>query len=328
MKTSKRNAFTLIELLVVIAIIGILTGLLLPAVQQAREAARRLSCSNNLKQLGLAVLNFESGHNQFPVSYAYDYPTDLAADDSRALPEIQTGEAWTIAILPYIEEETLFNRFRQGIAAGPMLHHCSSSSGTAGLRSTSCRPLMKTILSGFYCPSDISEKIVTRMHQWSAVQVAATNYLGVLGDNLMGGTTPYSAGSPDCHTTSNCNGLFWRHSQAANPKSKDITDGTSHTLLIGETVISSNDHAVAFFSNGTYGSAAIYLDVMQDSEATDDGCPGRGEWAYRMGFRSRHEGVVNFVFSDGHVAGLNSNMMHSVYRGLATKSGGEVSEGF
>ncbi len=99
----KQPGFTLVELLVVIAIIGILVGLLLPAVQQAREAARRMQCSNNLKQLGLANLNYESTHKKFPIGFLDVRQTGNPLKDG--------GWSWATALLPYIEQSAIYNRF-------------------------------------------------------------------------------------------------------------------------------------------------------------------------------------------------------------------------
>ena len=332
MKTTKRNAFTLIELLVVIAIIGVLVGLLLPAVQQAREAARRAACINNQKQISMAILNYENGHKEIPVSYAYDRPLELDSNDPRSELSLLTGEGWTVRVLPYLEQDPLYQEFQQSITPGPMGDVCNSSSGFNGLRSVACRPLMQRIVSLFYCPSDPSERITTRMYQWNGIETAATNYLGVLGDNgawsVAGGGTylphPNSDGSERCGHGIECNGLFWRHSYASPQKMKMITDGTSKTLLVGETVISTSDHTVAFFANGTYGLAAIYLNHFPDSEPASSPCPWSSAWADKTGFRSLHNGVVNFAFADGHVESIGQEISHRVYRNLATKNGNEV----
>lgn len=320
-----KTAFTLVELLVVIAIIATLIGLLLPAVQSAREVARRIACANNLKQLSLAVNVFHSGRSRLPVSYPYDDPDDLAPEAAAAIRPKATGEGWTIEILPALEEESLYQRFKNAVIPGPMGPHCSSGSGFQGLRTQASRPLMATIIPAFYCPSDASTKVVSRMYQWKDVPVAATSYLGVLGDNLMGQETPFSAGAPDCHRTTDCSGLFWRHSHYKPPRFSTVTDGLSSTLLIGETVIDTNDHSVAFYANGTYASCSIYLNAMPSPAVAPPDCTGGSPpWLYRMGFRSSHSGGnVVFAFADGHVQSLSDSIDHSVYRAISTKSGGE-----
>lgn len=324
-RAESKTAFTLVELLVVIAIIATLIGLLLPAVQSARESARRIACANNLKQLSLAVNVFHNGHSRLPVSYPYDDPTDLAPEEATAIRSLATGEGWTIEILPALEEEGLYHLFKDAVNPGPMGQHCISGSGFEGLRTVGARPLMATIIRAFYCPSDASTKVVSRMYQWKDVPVAATNYLGVLGDNLMGAATPFSAGSPDCHTSTNCSGLFWRHSHYRKPRFRDISDGLSNTLLIGETLIDTNDHSVAFYGNGTYGSCAIYLNEKPSPTVAPPDCDGGSPpWVYRMGFRSSHSGGnVLFAFADGRIQPLAYTIDHLVYRALATKAGGE-----
>lgn len=131
---SKRGGFTLVELLVVIAIIGILVGLLLPAVQAAREAARRMQCSNNLKQIGLAALNYESANRAFPAGGIWKGPTNAA----RGLRDLRgSGWAWSYAILPYIEQTAAYN----GIVF------------TNRMMDAPNRAIVSQVFSGAICPS-------------------------------------------------------------------------------------------------------------------------------------------------------------------------------
>src|SRR5262249_38530395 len=150
--------FTLVELLVVIAIIGILVALLLPAVQSAREAARRMTCSNNLKNLGLAALNHHDIRKHFPVSYGAAYAGEASVP--------QSGVGWILNTLPQLEESVLYDQFKTGGAFdGPYLAQALGKSiPGVGITSTtngvSCQALMATELKVLECPSDTIEKRV------------------------------------------------------------------------------------------------------------------------------------------------------------------------
>lgn len=193
---SARTAFTLVELLVVIAIIGVLVSLLLPAVQQAREAARRMQCTNNLKQLALATHNYESTYKQFP----------QPAEDSLY------GYSALAKLLPFIEQGNLENLIDynepllSGVAYAPTLN--------ANLLNVVNQPL-----AVLQCPSDPGNPShVEDGNTWS-------------GGNYMGNAGP---GTGDLYCSrSDTHGIFWRGS---NTKFRDITDGTSNTVLFAETL--------------------------------------------------------------------------------------------
>src|SRR3954453_13784181 len=184
----KRSAFTLVELLVVIAIIGILVALLLPAIQSAREAARRTGCTNNLKNLGLAALNHHDVMKHFPVSNGAAY-----ADES---PDgvYQSGAGWILNELPQLEEQALFDQFKTGGGfEGQYVADIASkvTKPLIGLASTkngiSCATLMQTQLSVIRCPSDPTDKRVrSDQSEWAKTLVAVTNYKGVLDDTYLG----------------------------------------------------------------------------------------------------------------------------------------------
>ena len=173
-----RRAFTLVELLVVIAIIGILVGLLLPAVQAAREAARRMQCSNNLKQLGLAFHNYHDTHRCFPINFAWRaIPGGGGAGPAIA----NTGKSWLQMILPQIEQSTMFNNI----------------DFTVGLQGTTPAILRNvdianTVVQAYLCPSD-NENNGGRLGSRSDVNVtppgtwAVTNYKACAGSNWAGG---------------------------------------------------------------------------------------------------------------------------------------------
>jgi prepilin-type N-terminal cleavage/methylation domain-containing protein len=239
---ANRRAFTLVELLVVIAIIGILVALLLPAVQAAREAARRMQCTNHLKQLALAVHNYQDAFRSFPISIS------PWAEGAAPTPQ-RNGKGWIVSVLPFIEQQAVYDIFATNGFKGDMF------SGS-GIANPLCKDVMQAKLSFLNCPSDPSgKKISTVMFQWEGKPVSLTNYKGVIGDTRMGGGSSVHQGTmPDCHNTTGCNGTFYRNNYQDGISIDDFKDGTSNTLLIGEDVPEQNSHSTAFYSNGDYAS--------------------------------------------------------------------------
>ena len=194
---SNPRGFTLVELLVVIAIIGILVALLLPAIQAAREAARRASCTNNLKNLGLAALNHHDVNKHFPVSWGAAYPAEGPANKLH-------GVGWILNTLPQIEEQSLFDQFVAGGAFEGRFRENAVGMGLpgSGLASKkngiSCPELMQTQLQILQCPSDPSDrKVRDDQSEWQTpkTMVFVTNYKGVLDDTFLGEGFPGN-GSP------------------------------------------------------------------------------------------------------------------------------------
>jgi prepilin-type N-terminal cleavage/methylation domain-containing protein/prepilin-type processing-associated H-X9-DG protein len=302
------EAFTLVELLVVIAIIGILIALLLPAVQAAREAARRAQCVNNLKQLALACHNYESANKCFPISISpwRERPRPTANPN---------GKGWIISILPYIEQQPLFDQFKsRGGFNGTF-------SDTGGIRRTECRDLVNQPLPVLTCPSDPQAPMLSKNEfQWLDIEVATTNYKGVIGDTRMGGSASMWQGTePDCHATVGCNGIFYRNNYQEPVKFSDILDGTAHTFLIGEDVPRYNAHSAAYYSNGDYASCHAPPNFFPDETTVT-----RDHWWNVMSFRSLHPGGVNFAKADGSVTFIPEVIDQMQYRAYCTKAGQEV----
>jgi prepilin-type N-terminal cleavage/methylation domain-containing protein len=337
---TNRRAFTLVELLVVIAIIGVLVALLLPAVQAAREAARRTACTNNMKNLALAVLNHHDAQLHFPVSMGSTLDPN---PENRERPAV----GWILNTLPQLEQQSLFQQFKSaGAFEGTFLAGaCRQTRELRGLASTkggvSSPQLMKTQLQLLQCPSDSNVlELANNQYQWELCDVARTSYKGVIDDTWMNlefslynnDTTPIPSGKydeppptgttdRDCHRDVRCRGMFFRQTYRKPVKIGDLTDGTSNTLMIGEDVPEFNRHSAAFYANGDVCSCNTPLNhgLSQDPAVFSDVF-----WYDAQGFRSRHPGGVHFAIADGSVRFLSENTDQVAYRAACTRNGEET----
>lgn len=304
-KTRSRG-FTLVELLVVIAIIGILVGLLLPAVQAAREAARRMQCTNNLKQIGLAMHNYSDSHKVFPPGCVYVWPLAPAPDLNVA---IQQGNwSWGALVLPYIEQTNLYNAFGVSTRSLP-----SSMSVPANLAA------MKVPLPTFRCPTDNGPELNTgRLFTNDSGNVAnqalaTSNYIGVNSSGELRRAKGVASGA--------ANGIF-----AMNIATSigHITDGTSNTLMIGERAwqiphdtqgFHITNAAVVFGTRGvrqnseqgladTMGTGRYKLNFRTFWPAPN-GSQAQGA---RRAFSSLHTGGANFARADGSVSFISNSI--------------------
>ena len=307
--------FTLVELLVVIAIIGILVGLLLPAVQAAREAARRMQCSNNLKQLGLSMHNYESTYQKFPMANVVNFrsATDLRGD----------GWTWHARILPFVEQTALYNQVNS-VMGTDVGGQDSAPQLLAGRTSR---------LSFFQCPS----------HPDGVVNPSKNGYQ-LSTYNAVCGSTTFNDDQLDQQTDVgyNGNGIFFMNSKT---KFGDISDGTTNTFLIAEvtddlgganTTATPNssrwrgsDRRYNFSGNSDNNPPTDISEYLVGMEADDQinantrDANGHfnndGEYA-----GSYHTGGCHFSLGDGAIRFVSENIDMTAYRALATKAGGEV----
>ncbi|HWL09009.1 MAG TPA: DUF1559 domain-containing protein [Planctomicrobium sp.] len=344
--SSFQRGFTLIELLVVIAIIAILVALLLPAVQQAREAARRSQCKNNLKQLGLAMHNYHDTYNMFPFAYVSDWGRWQDYFDAGSVPpgavhngnmgSVVKGRAqwtWTAYLLPYVEMSAAFNNL-----------NVSGRMGADALDDTTVRTVFQSRSPMFVCPSDIAPMLntnrqVTSRNSTTQVPVATTNYVGMNRGNTSGSDV-YIVTSLD---KSQANGMFRPNNST---RIRDVTDGTSGTIMIGERTW----QYLGMDSNGSislsYPANASTLFVTRATNDSDGKCyeceatdalgagtiahyPNRKTLAHapgaaQSGFSSQHTGGVHFLFVDGSVHFISENVNGETYARLCNISSGTV----
>jgi prepilin-type N-terminal cleavage/methylation domain-containing protein len=353
-RRSSHSGFTLVELLVVIAIIGILVALLLPAIQAARESARRASCTNNLKNLGLAVLNHHDIKKHFPVSMGYV----LEGGEEPAGVD-QPCAGWILNILPQLEEQPLYDRFMQGGAfegtytaqqGGCILPKVGHGVGSIK-NGISVPALMQTQIAVLQCPSDESVRLLSNVqYEWTACNVALTSYKGVLDDTLLGqaegsqfknddpfdyrsgiyhepSTSPVAGTDRDCHRDMRCRGIFFRHSYQRPVTVAKVTDGTSKTLMIGEDLPDYNRHSTAYYSNGDWCSCNLPLNHGLTQPPNDP--TFLLKWWEGQAFRSRHPGGALFCLVDGSVRFVPEDVDNVVYRTSCTRNGGEpFAQGF
>ncbi len=276
----RSRGFTLVELLVVIAIIGILIALLLPAVQAAREAARRSQCSNNLKQLGLALQNYHDTFKSFP-------PAWVISRGGAATPNDYPHWGWGALLLPFIEQQAMHD----GLNVGPS-HVIDAASVPATLA------LLQTPLSGYRCPSDTGPELNVGRAQ-SGIEPATSNYVGAMRSYSGNVTVPHN------NNENRERGIFVENK---GTKIRDILDGTSNTISVGER---------RWQFKATNGSqrqarAALIIGVRRRNNNPgwhrgDQIGIGRTRLNFnapnnsraRRGFSSKHPGGSQFAFADG-----------------------------
>jgi prepilin-type N-terminal cleavage/methylation domain-containing protein/prepilin-type processing-associated H-X9-DG protein len=301
MTANSRCGFTLIELLVVIGIIGLLTALLLPAVQAAREAARRTQCVNNLKQVGVALHTYEGSYRAFPPGYVSQF--DASGNDTGP------GWGWSTSLLPQMEQKPLFDAANLSL---PIEDSSNQTSRLMGIRV-------------YLCPSDDQAPSWLAMKRdangipiQSICQVASANYVGMYGTSDPG---------------IDGDGVFFRNSPIGISA---VSDGTAQTIAAGE-----RGHSLgqATWVGSVTGAALFPVDNDGVGYPRVESGPGMvlGHAGGNLGpgdpsgevnqFYSRHAGGVNFLFADGHVLFLKTTLNAKTFRALATRAGSEVISG-
>lgn len=320
---SHRRGFTLVELLVVIAIIGILIAMLLPAVQQVREAARRVQCANQLRQMTLAVLNYESAHQRFP---AGEFWQGKYSEGAAGAWVGWSRWNWTVKILPFMEGDNLYQTADLNLPA---------------FGGSTYQDIVFETPPGFFCPSNPHSGVKLAENELSPNElIAECDYASNVGDHFAGGSFGVGAdpnvGSPPTHPPfANAwlhagypekypvRGVIGRFGWSASIA--QIPDGTSNTLMLGECigVYSINQN----FGTQSWALTSYPMNWNNDVYKDRSRWPtlANPQWANGVVFRSLHTGgIVNFGFCDGSVHSLNEDMSHDIYMAVSSRSGGEV----
>ncbi|QDT36878.1 DUF1559 domain-containing protein [Stratiformator vulcanicus] len=307
----RRSAFTLIELLVVIAIIAILIALLLPAVQQAREAARRSSCRNHLKQVGLAMHNYHEIHRCFPSGWIEEEPRNQQG----------CNWGWGALILPLLEQDARYNEMYVGRLSAKQSYIQALDPDGDGVTS---RTLMKRPIDVLRCPSDREPKsqkkaiftkasIGTGSSGNSFEEMAKGNYVAVNSSNR----PQFLEGAPGDGGNDRANGAFIMDGKI---RVRDVTDGATNTIFVGERIVyiidasgsSTNCLGVnAFVANAGTGQSSFHSTYSQTSVLAGGEAFINGTADCDRGFSSNHAGGANFLLGDGSVRFLSENIDHN-----------------
>lgn len=311
-RRSRPQGFTLIELLVVIAIIAILIALLLPAVQQAREAARRTSCRNNMKQLGLGVHNYHDTHSVFPYGYFSNEGT---------VGFFKNRDMWFHRMLPYMDAGNLYQQYE---ATNP--EYCWYDAVSAKVR-----------VPSFLCPSNPEYPLTT-------------SGMGTYFRGTYGGCAGSTNGAG---LVNNANGIFFRNSKISM---RDVTDGSSNTLLFGEGVVrrpettltgnaySPWSEAGAYWGGAIHGGGSFvtaeppntpvpdcgrgcgnYTETLFPCFSSDTAAPAGYSCATRSTYvRSYHTGGAHVTLADGSVRFVSNNINLATWQALGTRGSGEI----
>ncbi|TWU26594.1 Type II secretion system protein G precursor [Novipirellula galeiformis] len=332
MSRRSRRGFTLVELLVVIAIIGVLVGLLLPAVQAAREAARRMSCSNNMKQIGLALHNYHSAFNRFP------YSTSGAGsiDSGSAIPgltKVRNHRGW-LGLLPYIEQQALYDQADMSLATGAYERDTSKatlSGPKPGQPGNANDIVVSTAVEAFLCPSDSnSTHYSDTSSAHYSISPGSTTLKGAYTNYDFSIRRTFNSGviwSEDAMTTRRMFGFD------DSSRMRDLTDGTSNTVAVCETLRNIIDGVAATWGYSKWVGHGV--DIVWSRGINDNECcgwtsppyaqqrlPSRlGEWGTSG---SLHPGGAQYTLGDGSVRFISESIDYTTLQRLAYIADGQV----
>jgi prepilin-type N-terminal cleavage/methylation domain-containing protein len=313
----RRRGFTLVELLVVIAIIGVLVGLLLPAVQAARESARRGQCGNSLRQIGIALHNYLDGRRYFPAGYLADTTSPSRDADTFDAPP---GTGWGLAIAPFLEE-----------AASTVAYDSA-----AGVAAAANRPIVSRRLATFLCPSSTGPRDAFAVLDGSGVAHGSGAVLGRSDYVANAGHEDPWDGSPRVDWRGIANGPLYRNSRL---RSAEVTDGLSKTVFVGEHSQALSQKAWAGIVPGGFSHPA---DAFRATTAAEHAAalvlshsgPAAGEAGiihvpndpagHCDQMYSQHPAGANVVMGDGSMRFIAAAIDRTTWAALASASGGEI----
>ncbi|WP_425399367.1 DUF1559 domain-containing protein [Aeoliella sp.] len=299
-------AFTLVELLVVIAIIGILVALLLPAVQAAREAARRSQCTNNLKQISLALHNYESAHGSLPNGSTASYWTGL-------------GGTWIIRIAPYMEMQNMSDLYNPALA----------------VQDPANRAAITTVIPALICPSDPTSNIPLQggndFQPYNPKGAMALWYPASMGPTRDGTAVGNSCTfCPHRHPSWCCLGHDYGRGgfkdfagliaqSDDSVKLRQVTDGLSNTWMVGESIPSHCSFNGAHSHNFAVGGTSIPLNTMISNEGENN-----TKWWSACGYKSFHTSGAHFAMGDASVSFISDSIDYYVYNAKGSRAQGET----